>query len=250
MVSLFYDSERRRLGPLTRGYLLWFERREKPSYGASGGIGLLLIFVALEFVIGPRASILSWFGVAPPPAWVRLATLLVAALLAVRFIAGVKLADVGFVPPWQWRAAESLYLAQVLLVAGGLFFALRLMNLAPAAFAESWTGLAAGVGTAMLWGFYQEVVYRGILQTELMSRLGAVFGGLLANLAFTFGPLHFYHLATMQSAASAAVMMSAIFVIGLVFTFIYARTRNIWLVGVMHGVGIVFTSGVGQVPPS
>ena len=51
--------------------------------------------------------------------------------------------------------------------------------------------VSGGVWTQLLWGFYQEVVYRGILQTELMRRFGTLAGVLLANFAFTFGPLHF-----------------------------------------------------------
>jgi membrane protease YdiL (CAAX protease family) len=249
MLRLFYDAANKRLGPLARGWLLWFEPRDKPSYSAAAGLGLLVIFAVLEYAIGPRASILSLLHIAQPPSWLRIAVLLLIALLAVSLLARVRLADIGFVPPWRWRAAETLYLAQVLIIAGGLFFALRLAGLDPAALAAASTPLAIGVGTQMLWGFYQEVVYRGILQTELMRRFGAVAGALIANLAFTFGPLHFYHLTDMQSPTAAAIMLSSIFAIGLLFAFIYARTRNIWIVGILHGVGDVFTSGVGADQP-
>jgi membrane protease YdiL (CAAX protease family) len=44
----------------------------------------------------------------------------------------------------------------------------------------------------LLWGFYQEVMYRGILQTELVRRWGPLWGILVSNSLFTFGPLHFY----------------------------------------------------------
>jgi membrane protease YdiL (CAAX protease family) len=244
--GFFYDGANKRLGPLARGWLLWFERRDPPSYAAVAGIGLLLIFVVLEFVIGPRASIVGLLGLAPPPAWARIGGLLLLALVAVRFLARVKLRDAGFVPPWRWRAAESLYLTQVLFAAGAVFHVLRGGELRHAVHTGAWEPVALGLGVAMLWGFYQELVYRGILQTELSRRFGEIPGGLIANLAFTFGPLHFYHLANMSSPTSAAVMMASIFAIGLLFTFLYARTRNVWLVGLMHGVGIVFTSGVGQ----
>ncbi len=88
----------------------------------------------------------------------------------------------------------------------------------------------------------------GIDRPLIDRRFGAVAGALVANLAFTFGPLHFYHIASMQSVTSVAIVMAAIFAIGLVFAFIYARTRNIWLVGLLHGVGIIFTTGVGLTP--
>ena len=42
----------------------------------------------------------------------------------------------------------------------------------------------------LFYGFYQEVVYRGMLQSELVRRWGAFAGVLVANLLYTFGPLH------------------------------------------------------------
>ena len=78
------------------------------------------------------------------------------------------------------------------------------------------------MGTNLLWGFYQELVYRGLLQSELVRRWGAVAGILVANLAYTFGPLHFYHL-TQSSPARAAVVLGGTFAIGL-FCFVILAT--------------------------
>lgn len=104
-----------------------------------------------------------------------------------------------------------------------------------------------GQGLSQLaWGFYQELVYRGALQTELTRRMGGLWGALAANVAFTFGPLHFYHLTEENSPVSKAIMFMAVFAIGAVFAFIFHRTRNLWLVGVLHGIGNAFMNSPAQ----
>ena len=111
----------------------------------------------------------------------------------------------------------------------------------------AWPAAAVIAAVELLWGFYQEVNYRGILQTELTRRLGNVWGPLAANLLYTFGPLHFYHFTSARSLASIAVIFAATFSIGLFFAFIFNRTRNIWLVGVFHGIGNAYTNGAAEI---
>jgi membrane protease YdiL (CAAX protease family) len=238
--GLFYDANARHLGPLIRGHVLLFQPRTGPDYPALAGLRLLLIVAVLELVIGPRMSVLSWFGLEPPPSGVRTLILLAIALASVRFLAGVRLSDVGFVPPGRWHVDEVLYLAVVLPAAAAVFvlmFGARLHLFGGGAVAA--LGLIA---TQLVWGFYQEVVYRGLLQTELMRRFGTVGGALAADVAFTFGPLHFYHLQEGASLVSTAIMVAAIFGIGLVFAIIFARARNIWLIGLLHGIGNAFAA--------
>ena len=55
----------------------------------------------------------------------------------------------------------------------------------------------------VVWGFYQEVMYRGILQTELVRRWGVVPGILVSNTAYTFGPLHVYYWTDVPGVADA-----------------------------------------------
>lgn len=239
-MRLFYDPETKRIGPLLRGHLLLFGRREGPSYAAGAGLRLLIVVLLLELVLGPRMSGLTWVGLTPPPAGLRNAALLVLALASAVLVARVKLTDIGIVS--QWRASEVMYLAQVAIVAPAIFLALFGERLGLfGGDTGAWFVVGGLVGANLLWGLYQELIYRGMLQTELSRRFGAVSGALLANLAFTFGPLPFYHL---QHAAAdptrTAIMMGAIFGIGLVFAFIFARSRNVLLVGLLHGVGNVF----------
>jgi len=60
-------------------------------------------------------------------------------------------------------------------------------------------------------------------------------GILVANVLYTFGPLHWYYFA---SPASLAVpMLAAIFAIGLFFGILYRRSGNLWIAAVMHAIG-------------
>ena len=239
----------RTLTPFLRGIFLLFDQRERPAYAASAGFRLLVIVLVLELVIGPRTHVLELFGLPQPPTWLRITTLLLEALVAVRLWANLQLREVGFLSPLNWTPTEQIYFLQIVAGAGVAFVAMRgaalgLMQGDQA----SWLAAAVLVGPQLLWGFYQEVIYRGLLQTELTRRWGGVAGVLLANLAFTFGPLHFYHLLAMRPETMNAtiVLIAATFAIGLLFAFIFHRTRNIWLVGEMHGIGNAFMNTLGS----
>jgi uncharacterized protein len=247
VAGLFWDSRARRLGPLLRGHLLLFDQRDPPPYLASTGLRLLVLVVMLELVIGPRAHLLGWLGL-DLPRWLRVPLLLALALLAVRYWAKASLRDIGFQPWRAWTATEKLYFPQVVLIGNAVFLAVYARQLAPLARESSaWAGAAAILGVELLWGFYQEVVYRGILQTELTRRLGPVWGPLLANLAYTFGPLHFYHLTSARPWTAIAGVLLATFAIGLFFAFVFHRTRNVWLVGTLHGIGNAYMNGAARI---
>lgn len=210
-------SLRTRLLPHLRGHALFFDPPPAAPYEAFRGLRLLLVFVLLEGVLGPRAHLLDLLGVPAPAAWLRVPALLVLALALVRFAVGVRFAQIGLRRWREWTLAEKSYFVQVLVVAN-LAFALLFPH-------------ELGV-TCLLWGLYQELVYRGILQTELVRRWGAIAGVLAANLLYTFGPLHAYHFST-----SSPWMFAAVFAIGLFFGALFQRSRNLALVGAFHGVG-------------
>jgi membrane protease YdiL (CAAX protease family) len=94
--------------------------------------------------------------------------------------------------------------------------------------------LAQPSALAMLWnrylpylvfGFYQEVIYRGVLQSELVRRWGALAGILSANLLYTFGPLHWSYF--MAQSSLALPMFSSIFAIGLFFGVLFWPSGNL-----------------------
>ena len=112
-----------------RGHALLFAKRPAPTYGASAGLRLLLIFFLLEGVIGPRLSLFSWLHLPLPPLWLRVPLLLGLALLLVRFVAGVRLAQIGLHPWREWSRIERSYCLQVIVIANVVFcviFAARL----------------------------------------------------------------------------------------------------------------------------
>ena len=227
-----------------RGHALRFEPRSAPGDEAPAGARLLLVFLGLEGVLGPRFSLLAWLHLPVPPVWVRVPLLLAVSLLSVRFIAGLKLAQIGLHPWRRWNATEKSYFFQVVLIANvvfGVLFADRLRAILAG------PSLLARVGTVFvpyfLWGFYQEVMYRGILQTELVRRWGPLPGILISNGLYTFGPLHFYHFA---HTSPAAPIFAAIFAIGLFFALVFWRSGNLWLVAVFHGIGNTYIEGTRQ----
>jgi membrane protease YdiL (CAAX protease family) len=219
-----------------RGHLFLFGPRPAAAYPAAAGWKLLLIVVLLEAVIGPRFHLLDWLGLPVPHPAARVAVSLALTLVLVRYFAGVRLAEIGLRRWREWSATEKSYFLQVVVIANVVFavlFASRVQAAAAAA------GFWLALGANFLWGFYQEVVYRGLLQAELTRRLGAIAGILLANLAYTFGPLHFYHF----SQPSPWPMLAAIFAIGLIFAVLLHRSRNLWMVAAFHGIGTAWILG-------
>jgi membrane protease YdiL (CAAX protease family) len=71
------------------------------------------------------------------------------------------------------------------------------------------------------------------LQTELTRRWGWVPGWLVANLVFTFGPLHAD--AYLRGGVHGGRLL-AIFAIGLLFGLLYRRSGNLWIPAVLHGL--------------
>ena len=170
------------------------------------------------------------------PLWLWLPALLGLALLVVPALAGVKLSQLGFRPWRDWTPTEKSYFFQVVVIANVVF---------PVVLAQPLGNRIAQRDTAWgLWnvfvpylffGFYQELVYRGMVQLEVVRRWGALIGILVANALYTFGPLHWYYFA---SRASLAVpMFVSIFAIGLFFGVLYRRSGNLWVVAVMHAIG-------------
>ena len=223
-----------------RGHLFLFEPRPAAAYTPAAGWRLLLIVVLLEAVIGPRFHLLAWLGFQPAHPAARVAMSLALALALVRYFAEVRLADIGLRRWREWSATEKSYFVQVVVIANVVFAALYAGRL-PAAAAAS--GFWLALATSFAWGFHQEVIYRGLLQAELARRLGPAAGILLANLAYTFGPLHFYHFAQ----PSPWPMLAAIFAIGLFFAVLLHRSRNLWMVAVFHGIGSAWILGMNGV---
>lgn len=172
--------------------------------------------------------------------------LLVACLLVSRF-AGIPLADIGLRGWSRWSRTEKYFFPQILIITVVVF-----CLTATAAIRNLWTRhdlwqIAIFVFIPQIvWGFYQEFVYRGIVQTELVRRWGTWPGILISNLVFTFGPLHFYHFGLARHDLSHLWVFAGIFAIGLYFAVLYHRSGNLWIAGILHGVGDFFIDGLNQ----
>jgi len=162
------------------------------------------------------------------------ASLIVAFVVAHRYLVRVPFAAIGLRAWSAWSRRERLYLLQVGPIAAVAFafvFQAHLRTLlelhGPGGF------VVFAVLTGLAWGMVQEFLYRGWLQTELVRRFGALAGVLVANLVFTFGPLHanWYAGDVVQWG-----MLGAIFAIGLVFGVLYQRSGNLWIPAVLHGL--------------
>jgi CAAX protease family protein len=207
-------------------------------YDASTAARLLLIAVAIEAF---RLIAVRWLH-AVLPLLPLVLLLLAGALLLVRFAARLRLSQIGLYPWREWHPVEKSYFIQLLVIANIVFplvFAsrLRLILAQPGAVVTVWSAFVP----YLFYGFYQEVVYRGMLQSVLVRRWGAFMGILIANVFYTFGPLHWYYFSSRSSIA--VPMFAAIFAIGLFFGVLFRRSGNLWIVAVIHGIGNAYIVG-------
>lgn len=215
-----------------RGHLLLFDPR--PAPGCPDHIGARLLLAA-ALVEGVRIASVRWVypGI---PQWLLLPVLLGFALLAVPSVTGLTLSHLGFRPWRGWTITERSYFVQVLVLANLVFplvlgMTFRNRPASPGIGSSLWVVFVP----YLFFGFYQELVYRGMVQLALVSRWGALGGILGANVLYSFGPLHWYYFAS--PASLAWPMFTSIFLIGLFFGVLYQRTGNLWIVAVFHAIG-------------
>jgi membrane protease YdiL (CAAX protease family) len=236
-------SSSRGLGVHLRGHLLLFDKRSASRYDASAGARLLLIAVVVEAF---RLAVVRWLH-PTLPLLILVLLPLACALLLVRFAARLRLSQIGLYSWGQWSPVEKSYFVQLLVIANVVFplvFAdrLRLILAQPSVLSTVWNVFVP----YLFFGFYQEVVYRGILQSELVRRWGAFIGVLIANVFYTFGPLHWSYFSA--RASLSVPMFASIFAIGLFFGVLFRRSGNLWIVAVIHGIGNAYI--VGSLPPA
>ena len=234
----------RERGAYWKGHAFLFQKRAPPTYNARAGLRLLLIFLVLEGIVGPRLSLFGWLRLPIPPVWLRVPVLLGIALLLVGYFAKLKFSEVGLYSWREWSATEKAYFVEVILIANIIFAAIFAGRLRVILAQPALVGRICSVFLPYcLWGFYQELMYRGILQTELVRRWGPLRGILVSNSLFTFGPLHFYHF---SHTSNALPMFAGIFATGLFFAVLFWRSGNLWMVGVFHGIGNGYIDGTQQ----
>jgi len=230
------------------GQLFLFDPLPPPAFTSTQRLRLLTIFLALEFIFRPllRNAANHWHIVVWSPL-LQMALLIVSACILISGFAGVSLHEVGLWRWSRWTRTEKLYFAQILPLTIVIFFITQFHTLKSLCSAHAAHLLGIVFLQQMLWGFYQELLYRGIVQAELVHRLGAVWGILIGNLVFTFGPLHFYHFALSRHDHAHLWIFAGIFAIGLYFAVLYHRSRNLWIIATLHGCGDFFIDGLAQI---
>jgi uncharacterized protein len=245
------DPEASPISTLWRGHLLLFDRPPAPTYSSRQGLRLLCVFLFLEGTARPLLDAgARWLTIAGHDWWalVQLSLLTALACWLVVRCARVHLSQLGLYKWLRWSRTEKLYLLQVVpitIVVFSFFVSSELKALWARPHLAS-IGLFIFV-PKMIWGFYQEFLYRGILQSELVRRWGSRTGILVSNLAFTFGPLHAYHFLAASRHPSHLWIFAGIFAIGLFFALIFWRSGNLWIIAIMHGLGDWFIDGLAQV---
>jgi uncharacterized protein len=217
-----------RAGSLWRGHVFLFDNAaDAPAYSERAGVRLLVAAILIEAF---RAAINAADIL---PISIRAPLYLALALLSIRRGARVTWSDLGFRRWGDWTRTEKSYFVQVVIIANVLFATLFAAKLNARLFIPY-----------LLLGFYQEVVYRGMLQTDLVRRCGPALGILLANTLYTFSPGHYDYFSS--TSAVAVPMFAAIFAMGLVFAMVYRRSGNLWIVAVMHALGNAYIVAGGS----
>jgi membrane protease YdiL (CAAX protease family) len=221
-----------RSSPHLRGHLLLFDPQPAPAHSSKAGVRLLLVAAFAEVV--RLAAVKSLYpGI---PLWGLLPAFLGLGLLVAPRASGVGLSQLGLRPWRDWTTTEKSYFCQVVVLAN-VIFPIALATPLQRQIAQS--GVAWGLWNAfvpyLFYGFYQELVYRGMIQLELVRRWGAPIGIVVANVLYTFGPLHWDYFAA--RASLAVPMFASIFAIGLFFGILYRRSGNLWIVAVFHAIG-------------
>jgi membrane protease YdiL (CAAX protease family) len=221
-----------------RAHTFRFEAPLAPRYADAAGVRMLVaflvvgvgLFLALRFLAaaaGVRGS---------PAANLGFVVALLAAFVAMQSLfVRAPMAALGLRRFTDWSRRERLYLLQVVPLAIVVFSVVFRNHLLALIAKHGLAGfLLFSVLTGVLWGMVQEFLYRGWLQTELTRRFGSVTGLLLANAAFTFGPLHLNYLLAPDGVRWGG--LAAVFGIGLFFGIVYERSGNLWIPAVLHGL--------------
>jgi len=225
---------------LISAHLLRFERPERAPFDAVTGTRLLMAFMLVGLVLQPGLRAVSGFAGLVGALWLRPAivvTLTVAVVFVMRALVRSPVSVIGLHRWGAWTPRERIYFLTVVPLAAVAFTIVFRQHLAHLAETHGPVYLLAlTVPTGLLWGMVQEFIYRGVLQTELVRRLGGVAGVLLTNLVFTFGPLHFNYFGIGTNTGPRWSMFVAIFSIGLLFGILYRRSGNLWIPAVLHGL--------------
>src|SRR5271168_2310596 len=174
------SSETSKISPFWRGQLLLFDKPPAPTYSSRQGYKLLFVFLFSEAVVRPLFDAgAQWLTIARSN-WRSLAELSILTVLVCFLVinfARVPLSQLGLYSWFRWSRTEKSYFPQIVLITIVVFsffvFAdLKTLWTRP----DLWKISLSIFVSKLIWGFYQEFLYRGVLQTELVRRWGTVLG--------------------------------------------------------------------------
>jgi uncharacterized protein len=219
--------------------VLYFNKKVKPLYYPEQGRDMLILAIVFEAI---RAGITFYknnLGYQDILSTGITAVVLLSLVLGVTKILGIKLKDVGLKKLSFWNTYEIVYFILMVPLGFFIFYSFTKDKFTASLQENGWSMMVATFIFYLAWGFYQEWIYRGFIQTELTRRYDAATAIILANIIFTFGPLHIY-----QLYQGKFLLIGATFLIGLVFGILYHRSYNLWIVGILHGIGNWFLVGL------
>jgi membrane protease YdiL (CAAX protease family) len=251
MQKLISDSYNFQIHPFWRGHLFLFQPPKVKTYNAQQGFKMLLVFLLMEIILRPLILFCSkWFEITDRYWWtlVNVTILTILVFLLVRIFIKIRGSQLGLYAWKNWSKTEKLYFIQIIPIATIVFSFFTSEKLKVLFTRPNLLDICLfSFIPQIIWGFYQELLYRGILQTELVRRLGSWKGILASNLIFTFGPLHAYHFLAAQKNPSHLWIFAATFAIGFIFAIIFKRSGNLWIIGIMHGIGNMFLNGLAKI---
>ena len=246
--SSFHNPQ---IPPFWRGHLFLFDPPKAKTYASQQGLKLLLVFLLVEIIIRPLILFFSQrLQITDCNWWLPVYVIVLTGLayLLVRIFVKMRGSQLGLYAWKYWTKTEKLYFLQVIPIAIIIFSFFSLDQLKVLFTRPNLIEIFLfNLIPQIIWGFYQEFLYRGILQTELVRRWGSWRGIVVSNSIFTFGPLHDYHFLIAQKSPSHLWIFAAIFTIGLFFAILFRRSGNLWIIGIMHGIGNLFLDGLSNI---
>jgi membrane protease YdiL (CAAX protease family) len=140
-------------------------------------------------------------------------------------------------------------------IIGGILTSLIGVAVLPKLFIPSRLGLQLAIGVpiwALIASPFQELFFRGWLQTRFENRLGNWWGLLLANTCFTLWHYTAPFVSTTTVPLRSPIGALATFGAGLVYAYVFQRTHNIiapWLAHLLSGITFIVVGAMDFTQP-
>jgi membrane protease YdiL (CAAX protease family) len=99
-------------------------------------------------------------------------------------------------------------------------------------------------------GFFEEIIFRGLVLVLLIEKLGKKSNGLLKAIiisASIFSLIHIINIFDGASIGNTVLQIGYSFLIGLLFAVLYLKTKNLWLIMILHALYNFFGQVMFQV---